>query len=85
MAKLLKFPSADFVPPDKEDDDAVRSVLQDVINDADNIESVLVVGVRSDNRICWGTSSTDILQALWLTKAAERILMDYSLGGIDDG
>lgn len=83
MAKLLAFPGSP-VPEnidDVEDEDGhVRDVLESFAEHSEEIETVVVVGVKHNGQICWGSSSGDLREILWLAKAMERISMDHSLG-----
>jgi hypothetical protein len=62
-----------------------KQVLDGFAEKADDLQMVLVIGIKNDGQVCWGSSTSDLLEVLWASKAMERIAMDHSLGLIDDG
>ena len=62
-----------------------KQVLDGFLEKADDLQMVLVIGIKKvDGQVCWGSSTSDLLEVLWASKAMERIAMDHSLGLIDD-
>jgi len=83
---VIKFPSKETIETTDThmDEIGVKEVLESFSKNQDQFEEVLIIGITPDGRISWGSSSDDLRAVLWTTKAMERIVMDISLGLVDE-
>lgn len=85
MAEIIKLPGAKMhqeTPPETHAGVEPKTVLEAMLEEADNLDSVLIVGTR-DGQLCWGSSTKSLLEIIWLCRAMDRIAMDHSLGLLD--
>lgn len=83
LSNLLRFPGAkipDTLGEEEEKTNHVQKMLEAFLEKADAIDSAIIIGVKHNGQLAWGSSSGDTLEMLWLTKAMERIVMDHSMG-----
>ena len=78
---IINFPGVDKpVHGDEDRDMGAAELLASFTEKASDTEVLLIVGVDKTGALSWGTTSSDIREAIWLSIAAQRILVDASLG-----
>lgn len=66
-------------PLPEDDTQEIKNIISEIGERADNIETLLCIGLDKDGAIFWRSNVEDSCEILWLVKVMERITMDASL------